>query len=169
MFFEKKVKKNQNKVMFYLIALIAFALTVILNQIGFNFNMANLNILSLIPFSILGLSLYKGFKLEDTIEYVPKKNLTSVQISNFSRRLKKDYNIEKENADAMNINEKLFLESKKDSFEGMIKIHEQILLEESKKIAEILNVYPSSLNEEDIEELDIAIKPVKQKVIRMSK
>ena len=95
--------------------------------------------------------------------------MTSVQISNFSRRLKKDYNIEKENADAMNINEKLFLESKKDSFEGMIKIHEQILLEESKKIAEILNVYPSSLNEEDIEELDIAIKPVKQKVIRMSK
>ena len=70
---------------------------------------------------------------------------------------------------AMNINEKLFLESKKDSFEGMIKIHEQILLEESKKIAEILNIYPSSLNEDEIEKLDIAIKPVKQKVIRMSK
>ena len=69
----------------------------------------------------------------------------------------------------MNINEKLFLESKKDSFEGMIKIHEQILLEESKKIAEILNIYPSSLNEDEIEKLDIAIKPVKQKVIRMSK
>lgn len=169
MFFEKKVKKNQNKVMFYLIALITFALTVILNQIGFNFNMANLNILSLIPFSILGLSLYKGFKLEDTIEYVPKKNLSSLAINNFSKRLKRDYSIEKNHAEEINLNNKLFLESKKDSFEGMIKIHDQILLEESKKIAEILNVYPSSLNEDNIEELDIAIKPVKQKVIRMSK
>ena len=155
--------------MHYLIALISIAITALLIKSGFYFNLPSISLLSIVPFIISISNIYKGSKLKNIIEYVPKKNLTSVQISNFSRRLKKDYNIEKENADAMNINEKLFLESKKDSFEGMIKIHEQILLEESKKIAEILNVYPSSLNEEDIEELDIAIKPVKQKVIRMSK
>lgn len=169
MFFDKTKKRSQDKVMHYLIALISIAITALLIKSGFYFNLPSISLLSIVPFIISISNIYKGSKLKNIIEYVPKKNLTSVQISNFSRRLKKDYNIEKENADAMNINEKLFLESKKDSFEGMIKIHEQILLEESKKIAEILNVYPSSLNEEDIEELDIAIKPVKQKVIRMSK
>ena len=169
LFFDKTKKRSQDKVMHYLIALISIAITALLIKSGFYFNLPSISLLSIVPFIISISNIYKGSKLKNIIEYVPKKNLTSVQISNFSRRLKKDYNIEKENADAMNINEKLFLESKKDSFEGMIKIHEQILLEESKKIAEILNVYPSSLNEEDIEELDIAIKPVKQKVIRMSK
>ena len=169
LFFDKTKKRSQDKVMHYLIALISIAVTALLIKSGFYFNLPSISLLSIVPFIISISNIYKGSKLKNIIEYVPKKNLTSVQISNFSRRLKKDYNIEKENADAMNINEKLFLESKKDSFEGMIKIHEQILLEESKKIAEILNVYPSSLNEEDIEELDIAIKPVKQKVIRMSK
>lgn len=169
LFFDKTKKRSQDKVMHYLIALISIAITALLIKSGFYFNLPSISLLSIVPFIISISNIYKGSKFKNIIEYVPKKNLTSVQISNFSRRLKKDYNIEKENADAMNINEKLFLESKKDSFEGMIKIHEQILLEESKKIAEILNVYPSSLNEEDIEELDIAIKPVKQKVIRMSK
>lgn len=169
LFFDKTKKRSQDKVMHYLIALISIAITALLIKSGFYFNLPSISLLSIVPFIVSISNIYKGSKLKNIIEYVPKKNLTSVQISNFSRRLKKDYNIEKENADAMNINEKLFLESKKDSFEGMIKIHEQILLEESKKIAEILNVYPSSLNEEDIEELDIAIKPVKQKVIRMSK
>ena len=169
LFFDKTKKRSQDKVMHYLIALISIAITALLIKSGFYFNLPSISLLSIVPFIISISNIYKGSKLKNIIEYVPKKNLTSVQISNFSRRLKKDYNIEKENADAMDINEKLFLESKKDSFEGMIKIHEQILLEESKKIAEILNVYPSSLNEEDIEELDIAIKPVKQKVIRMSK
>lgn len=169
LFFDKTKKRSQDKVMHYLIALISIAITALLIKSGFYFNLPSISLLSIVPFIISISNIYKGSKLKNIIEYVPKKNLTSVQISNFSRRLKKDYNIEKENADAMNINEKLFLESKKDSFEGMIKIHEQILLEESKKIAEILNVYPSSLNEENIEELDIAIKPVKQKVIRMSK
>ena len=169
LFFDKTKKRSQDKVMHYLIALISIAITALLIKSGFYFNLPSISLLSIVPFIISISNIYKGSKLKNIIEYVPKKNLTSVQISNFSRRLKKDYNIEKENADAMNINEKLFLESKKDSFEGMIKIHDQILLEESKKIAEILNVYPSSLNEEDIEELDIAIKPVKQKVIRMSK
>ena len=169
LFFDKTKKRSQDKVMHYLIALISIAITALLIKSGFYFNLPSISLLSIVPFIVSISNIYKGSKLKNIIEYVPKKNLTSVQISNFSRRLKKDYNIEKENADAMNINEKLFLESKKDSFEGMIKIHDQILLEESKKIAEILNVYPSSLNEEDIEELDIAIKPVKQKVIRMSK
>ena len=169
LFFDKTKKRSQDKVMHYLIALISIAITALLIKSGFYFNLPSISLLSIVPFIISISNIYKGSKLKNIIEYVPKKNLTSVQISNFSRRLKKDYNIEKENADAMNINEKLFLESKKDSFEGMIKIHEQILLEESKKIAEILNVYPSSLNEDNIEELDIAIKPVKQKVIRMSK
>lgn len=169
MFFDKTKKRSQDKVMHYLIALISIAITALLIKSGFYFNLPSISLLSIVPFIVSISNIYKGSKLKNIIEYVPKKNLTSVQISNFSRRLKKDYNIEKENADAMNINEKLFLESKKDSFEGMIKIHDQILLEESKKIAEILNVYPSSLNEDNIEELDIAIKPVKQKVIRMSK
>ena len=169
LFFDKTKKRSQDKVMHYLIALISIAITALLIKSGFYFNLPSISLLSIVPFIVSISNIYKGSKLKNIIEYVPKKNLTSVQISNFSRRLKKDYNIEKENADAMNINEKLFLESKKDSFEGMIKIHDQILLEESKKIAEILNVYPSSLNEDNIEELDIAIKPVKQKVIRMSK
>ena len=160
LFFDKTKNRSQDKVMHYLIALICMLITALLIKSGFYFNLPSAGLLSIISFIVSISNIYKGSKFKNIIEYVPKKNLTSTQISNFSRRLKKDYKIEKEKADAMNINEKLFLESKKDSFEGMIKIHEQILLEESKKIAEILNIYPSSLNEEDIEELDIAIKPV---------
>lgn len=169
LFFDKTKNRSQDKVMHYLIALICMLITALLIKSGFYFNLPSAGLLSIISFIVSISNIYKGSKFKNIIEYVPKKNLTSTQISNFSRRLKKDYKIEKEKADAMNINEKLFLESKKDSFEGMIKIHEQILLEESKKIAEILNIYPSSLNEDEIEKLDIAIKPVKQKVIRMSK
>ena len=168
MFFEKKVKKNQNKIMFYLIALIALALTVILNQIGLNFNMTNINLLSLMPLTIFGVSIYKGLKLDDIIEYVPKKNLSSLAINNFSKRLKRDYSIEKKHAEETDLNNKLFLESKKDSFEAMIKIHKQIMLEEGEKIAEILNINPSRVDEE-VENIDTFVKPVKQKVIRMSK
>lgn len=150
-------------------AMIFGVISIILFNIGISADLIALKIIAILSV-FPAIMNYVSYACNDTLNPSVKKHISKKKISSLIKKLQNDYVIEKENSENIHLQNQLFLESKEDIFNRMLKTHKAHLSEITEEIRKIIesDIHTPMLTEEEIVDTQTLLTNSKPKALKKS-
>lgn len=162
MLFKKTSNGLYNAMIFGVISIILFNIGISADFIALKI----IAILSVFPAIMNCVS----YACNDTLNPSVKTHISKKKISSLIKKLQNDYVIEKENSENIHLQNQLFLESKEDIFNRMLKTHKTHLSKITEEIRKIIesDIHTPMLTEEEILDTQTLLTNSKPKTLKKS-